>query len=469
LLKHIITAKSVAKERLEDLFRLADKIRVNPQGYNQALRGKVLGTFFKEPSTRTRLSFEAAMCRLGGTYVSVENAANSSQAKGESLRDTLLTMSQMVDVIVVRQGEPDDGDSLATASESSRVPVINGGEGRYHHPTQAMLDLYTIWRKYQSIPQNINVLLVGDPERSRTVASLLQLLSKYDVQVTAALHYPSDGVCLREHFADIKLVPESDISMQLPKTNVLYMTRFQDERIRLGDNWKPTPSCFILYRRFADMMPEDAVILHPFPRRSELPSEIDLNPRAAYVQQMENGMWLRMALLLNCLGQAMPSEDPLTITKLPYITTEDIKKKWGFPESDEHSIQAGIFYSHQFVQNEEVDNVVSVQCEPVSDGTTDYKYRYGPLAHGPILEGTVTGVVNFWTQSIATFHQTSSGMVVLTEVEGSKWQDKTVTVKEIILNAATGEFSVNYAGCPPLDHNLIVSYEYDLKPFHEMH
>lgn len=283
-MNHILTANQFSKEEINKLFKLTDKIKVSPP--INPLAGKILGTLFFEPSTRTRWSFETAMLRLGGQILSMESAGvSSSTKKQESLKDTFKTVSQYADILVIRY--PDVFQAAVTYSE---VPVINGGESDNEHPTQALLDLYTILQYFPN-PNKTKILFTGDIVCSRTVRSLISLLKFYDFEV-----YQEDN---RRKFDNFKEECEeldnlvTDIPILLPKIDILYMTRHQEER------WTPrNKSKFQLSNKLANTMKENAIIMHPLPRNKELLEEVDQNSRAVYFKQVKNGLYIRMALLL---------------------------------------------------------------------------------------------------------------------------------------------------------------------------
>jgi aspartate carbamoyltransferase catalytic subunit len=313
--RHLISVDSLDRGHLETLFRFTDHVRHYKTNFERHLDDKILCTYFNEPSTRTRCSFEVAMLRLGGKVISVENGKdNSSGAKGETLHDSLLTLSQMVDVIAIRH---DVGNIFNQVDmDEIKVPVINAGDGHEGHPTQAILDLYTIWQKYDGmIPAGLHVLLVGDVAYSRTCRSLLQGLKKFEVKVTMAFPYPSMSQDVIHLFPSAVIIPDKDIPQHLHKTDVLYMTRFQAER--QGNSRQS--SQFILTPELIERMPADAIVLHPFPRNSELPRSIDKNQRARYIQQMENGPYIRQAILMDCL-------DPEYVGSLTTEMDDDPKK-----------------------------------------------------------------------------------------------------------------------------------------------
>jgi aspartate carbamoyltransferase catalytic subunit len=307
-MKHVLKAQQFDKETLKRIFEVTDKIRENPI---PMLRnsGLIMSTLFYEPSTRTRFSFEAAMKKLGGDVLSTENAENfSSTAKGELLEDSVRTVAAYSDVIVLRH--PKEGAAEAAALACPDTPIINAGDGEGQHPTQALLDLYTIRRECGGV-NGKSIALVGDLAHSRTIHSLLYLLTKYKNIGHLYLVAPEFVKLKRElllHVAesDIPLTISADLKEVAPKVDVIYQTRLQKERFNQED--------FAMYQKYhrqaeyridaelLKLMKSDARILHPLPRVNELLSEVDNDPRAAYFRQVENGLYIRMALLVMLLS-----------------------------------------------------------------------------------------------------------------------------------------------------------------------
>ena len=307
-MKHVLKAQQFDKETLGTIFEVTDRIRENPIPMLKN-SGLIMSTLFYEPSTRTRFSFEAAMKKLGGDVLSTENAENfSSTAKGEMLEDSVRTVAAYSDVIVLRH--PKEGAAEAAALVCPDTPIINAGDGEGQHPTQALLDLYTIRRECGGI-NGKHIALVGDLAHSRTIHSLLYLLTKYNKIGHLYLVAPEFVKLKRElllHVAesDIPLTISSDLKEVAPKVDVIYQTRLQKERFDQED--------FAMYQKYhrqaeyridADLlklMKPDARILHPLPRVNELLPEVDDDPRAAYFRQVENGLYIRMALLIMLLS-----------------------------------------------------------------------------------------------------------------------------------------------------------------------
>jgi len=303
-LKNVIEAQQFNKELLFSLFEAANGIRANLSLHSHDLNGKILGTLFYEPSTRTRLSFESAMLKLGGNVLSTENAKEFSSAiKGESLQDSIRVISAYADCIVMRHYE--DG-SAKIASEVSRVPIVNAGDGKGQHPTQALLDLYTIYREFGKI-DGLKIALVGDLASGRTVRSLCYLLGKFsNVEI---VFVSPENLKMREDIKEylvrhrVKFREENDLNKVLPEIDVVYMTRIQKERISAEDYEKAKGKFFINSENIG-LLKEYARILHPLPHVEEinLPIEVEnKDSRVAYFKQAENGLYVRMALLRHIL------------------------------------------------------------------------------------------------------------------------------------------------------------------------
>jgi len=286
------------KKLLGALFESAAKMQAMPLGeYPKPLKNLTLATIFYEPSTRTRLSFETAIQNLGGHLLTTENAGNfSSAVKGESLEDTIKTINAYADGIVLRH--PEAGAAKRAAAVSG-VPILNAGDGVGEHPTQALLDVYTIHRSKGKF-DGLKIGLVGDLLNGRTIHSLLPLLSLYKVELY--LISPK-SLGLPKKYLDeldknsIKYTVSNDWKEALGIVDVLYMTRVQKERFKLIEEYQKVKDDFILAPADVKHMKTDAIILHPLPRVNEIDPEIDSDPRAQYFQQVKNGLFLRMALL----------------------------------------------------------------------------------------------------------------------------------------------------------------------------
>ncbi|HLC45622.1 MAG TPA: aspartate carbamoyltransferase [archaeon] len=266
-----------------------------------SMRGRILASLFYEPSTRTRFSFETAMQRLGGSVVSTENASQfSSAVKGETLEDTIRVVSGYADVVVLRH--PEQG-AAKRASLVSSVPIMNAGDGAGEHPTQALLDLYTIRRELGKI-DGLKVALVGDLLNGRTIHSLLYLLSVYK-KVKVYLVSPP-RLCTPQHYKEhlqnkkVEFEELSDLGKILGEVDVVYATRLQKERFQTTLD---SPDYFVINEASLSLLKEKSILLHPLPRVNEISPEVDKDPRAAYFRQARNGVFIRMALLESVLGK----------------------------------------------------------------------------------------------------------------------------------------------------------------------
>ncbi len=296
-LKHVLSSQQFSKEFLYDIFKKADEFREHPR---ETLKGKILAVLFYEPSTRTRLSFESAMLKLGGNIIGTENAREfSSVSKGESLKDTIRNVANYVDGIVIRHNI--DGAALE-ASEVSRIPVINAGDGKGQHPTQALLDLYTIYREIGKL-DNLNITIVGDLACGRTVRSLSYLLAKFEGTkinfISPSNLKVGDDIknYLNKHQVQFK--ESENLEEVLPNSDVIYMTRIQKERMS-AENYEKAKGKFIIDEKNLNLIPRASILMHPLPHLEEinLPIEIEnQDKRVAYFRQSENGLYLRIALL----------------------------------------------------------------------------------------------------------------------------------------------------------------------------
>ena len=300
--KHLLSVENLNSDQLRFLFNLAHHIRTTLKKGKvlDILKGKVLGMMFFEPSTRTASSFQAAMQKLGGTVVSMK-PSDTSLAKGESLQDTVQTMCCYCDILVIRHMVK---DSVQMAAENSRQPIINAGDGVGEHPTQALLDVFTI-REEIGTANNITVTMVGDLKHGRTVHSLARLLTVYKVNLQyvspESLRMP-DAVKSYVHNKGIPQREFKSIEEALPNSDVLYMTRMQKERFDNEEDYNKVKGSFILTPKLLTKAKERMIVMHPFPRIDEISVECDTDPRAAYFRQMEGGMYVRMALLAMLLG-----------------------------------------------------------------------------------------------------------------------------------------------------------------------
>ena len=298
-LKHIISARQLDKKTLQKIFSVTDKIK--SQKFNKnALSGKIMATLFYQPSTRTRLSFESAMIRLGGSIIATENAAEFSSAiKGETLTDTIRVVNFYSDVIVIRHPESGIAD---LATKYSNIPIINAGDGVGEHPTQGILDLYTIFSKFHS--PDFTVAICGDHANYRPHHSLSYLLSLYPkikiIYVSPKLlSMPRE---LKQHLINkkIKFSETEDFQSAVARADVVYQGRIPKEY--LGKDYKKYLDRYVLDKKVLKNIKKNAIIMHPLPRLNEIAPEVDSDPRAIYFEQAQNGLFIRMSLLLLLLG-----------------------------------------------------------------------------------------------------------------------------------------------------------------------
>ena len=303
--KDIISVSQFSREDLDYIFGVAKEMRamVERIGTFDLLKGKILVNLFYEPSTRTSSSFFSAMERLGGSVIPINEVTYSSVAKGESLPDTIRTLECYADVIVLRH--PEVG-SAALAAKYARKPIINGGDGIGEHPTQALLDLFTIKEELGRV-DGLTVTMLGDLKYGRTVHSLARLLSLFVVQLNYIspdiLRMPADltkkleakGVSQKEY---------STLETVLAETDVLYVTRIQKERFENLDEYEKVKGAYVITPETLKPCKDEMIVMHPLPRVGEISLEIDADPRAAYFRQMEYGLYVRMALLAMVLGKA---------------------------------------------------------------------------------------------------------------------------------------------------------------------
>jgi len=303
--KDILSVKQFNRENLEYIFDVAHEMEVMVcrVGSFDLLKGKILANLFYEPSTRTSSSFTAAMERLGGSVIPINEVRYSSVSKGESLPDTVRTLESYADVIVLRH--PETG-SAALAAKYARKPVINAGDGIGEHPTQALLDLFTIREELGQV-DGLTVTMLGDLKYGRTVHSLARLLTLYDVR----LNYVSPDILRMppEIIAEIAATgtPQAEytgLEAVLPETDVLYVTRVQKERFSDPQEYEQVKDAYVITPETMRMAKERMILMHPLPRVGEISMEVDDDPRAAYFRQMEYGLYTRMALLAAVLGKA---------------------------------------------------------------------------------------------------------------------------------------------------------------------
>ena len=301
--RSLLAIEDLSVEEIDGLLRTALDIIDRPAAYADVCRGKKLATRFFEPSTRTRLSFEAAMYELGGNVLSVASAASSSASKGESVADTARVVSCYADIIAMRH--PKEGAPLVAAAHAS-VPVINAGDGGHNHPTQTLADLLTIYRRKGSFA-GLTVGFCGDLKFGRTVHSLLHALCRYaGLKVVLIspeeLKLPSYVKDEALRAAGVPYVQTTDLSAVMPELDILYMTRVQQERFFNEEDYLRLRDRYILTPEKLKTAKPDMCILHPLPRVNEISVAVDEDPRACYFEQVENGKYMRMALILMLLG-----------------------------------------------------------------------------------------------------------------------------------------------------------------------
>ncbi len=301
-MKNLMNITDLTVEEIDELIAVADDIIANPVKYRDKCRYKKLATLFFEPSTRTRLSFEAAMLELGGSVLGFSEANSSSAAKGESVADTARTVSCYADIIAMRH--PKEGAPLV-ASMASSVPIINAGDGGHNHPTQTLTDLLTIKREKGRL-NNLTIGFCGDLKFGRTVHSLIEAMSRY-TGVKVVLISPDElklpGYLKKETLdaKGIEYIETTDLSAVMPELDILYMTRVQRERFFNEEDYLRLKDSYILTPSKLSNAKSDLAILHPLPRVNEIHTSVDADPRACYFRQVLNGKFIRMALILKLL------------------------------------------------------------------------------------------------------------------------------------------------------------------------
>lgn len=301
--RHLIDPMDFTTEELESIFTLADDIIDNPKKYAHACDGKLLATLFYEPSTRTRLSFEAAMLRLGGSVLGFSEANSSSAAKGESVADTIRTVACYADIAAMRH--PKEG-APKVASMYSEIPVINAGDGGHQHPTQTLTDLLTI-RRIKGTLSNLTLILCGDLKFGRTVHSLIKAITRYENNKLILVspnelrvpEYIREEILVKNNVEFIEVERMEEV---IDKADVLYMTRVQKERFFNEEDYIRLKNSYILDTQKMKLAKDDMIVLHPLPRVNEISVAIDNDERAAYFKQAKYGMFVRMALIAKLLG-----------------------------------------------------------------------------------------------------------------------------------------------------------------------
>lgn len=301
--RHLIDPQDLTLEELDSIFELTKDIINNPKNFEDICKGKILGTLFYEPSTRTRFSFEAAMLRLGGQVIGFSEPGSSSVKKGENLPDTLRTVGAYADIIAMRhpkEGAPKYGSTY------SPVPLINGGDGGHQHPTQTLTDLFTILQTKGRL-NNLTIGLCGDLKFGRTVHSLIKAISRYD-NIRFVLISPRELQVpdyIKTEILEYKGLDYSEVERLeevIESLDILYMTRVQKERFFNEADYIRLKDSYILDLNKLENAKKDLTILHPLPRVNEISMEVDNDPRACYFRQVKNGMFVRMALIVKLLG-----------------------------------------------------------------------------------------------------------------------------------------------------------------------
>ena len=301
-MKHLIDPMDFSVEELEDLFGLADEIIDREDDFSQVCKNKILATLFYEPSTRTRLSFEAAMIRLGGQVIGFSSSTSSSVMKGESIPDTVRTVGSYADIIAMRH--PKEG-APKYASKYSPVPLINAGDGGHQHPTQTLTDLFTI-RKLKGKFSNLTIGLCGDLKFGRTVHSLIKALSRYEnikfiLISPKELQIPQYIKMEILNYKNIPFVEVEKLEDAIHELDILYMTRVQRERFFNEEDYIRLKDSYILNKDKLKLAKDDLAVLHPLPRVNEISYDVDDDPRACYFKQVKYGMYVRMALIIRLL------------------------------------------------------------------------------------------------------------------------------------------------------------------------
>lgn len=309
-MRHLITPLDLTVDELNDILALAGRIYRNKEKYSKICDGKKLASLFYEPSTRTRLSFEAAMMNLGGSVLGFSSADSSSVSKGESIADTIRVISYYADICAMRH--PKEGAPLV-ASMYSQIPIINAGDGGHNHPTQTYTDLLTI-KELKGSLSGLTIGVCGDLKFGRTVHSLINAMVRYPgtrfVMISPdELKIPD---YLRRDVLDANNIPyyeTSNLEEVLPKLDILYMTRVQRERFFNEEDYIRLKDSFILDNEKLKLANEDMLILHPLPRVNEIATEVDSDPRAVYFKQAQYGVYIRMALIMTLLGIPEPDKE----------------------------------------------------------------------------------------------------------------------------------------------------------------
>ncbi len=319
-MRSVIDVVDLSKEELDELIDTASDIMANPEKYSEKCKGKKLATLFFEPSTRTRLSFEAAMLELGGSVIGFSSANSSSASKGESYADTAKVVSLYADIIAMRS--PSEGASLVAALNAT-IPLINAGDGGHKHPTQTLADLMTI-KKEKGRLNNLTIGFCGDLKYGRTVHSLLGAMSRYK-NIKAVLISPEELKVpdyVKQDILDrnnIEYIETTDLESVIGELDVLYMTRIQQERFPNLADYERLKDSYILTVEKLNKAKKDTIVLHPLPRVNEISVKVDKDKRACYFKQALYGKYMRMALILKLLGEAKADNSPFRIDTKDFV------------------------------------------------------------------------------------------------------------------------------------------------------
>lgn len=302
--RHLIEPNDLSNEEILELVDLGIKMEKNPKQYADLCKGRILGSLFFEPSTRTKFSFDSAMLRLGGSLMGFTDANTTSAKKGESLGDTIKVMGSYTDIIVMRH--PKEG-APKLASEYSTIPVINGGDGGHQHPTQTLTDLITI-TKYKNTIEGHTIAFCGDLKFGRTVHSLIKTLARFNTKKfylisPEELRLPEFIIDNIKSKYDVEIQEITQLEDAMDKIDILYMTRIQKERFFNEEDYLKLKNSYILTKDKIKTAKEDMIIMHPLPRVNEISPEIDENKRAIYFDQARLGVYVRMALIGKLLGE----------------------------------------------------------------------------------------------------------------------------------------------------------------------
>lgn len=302
--KDILHGSQFTSKDIFSIMKLASEFEkeLNRKGIIPILKGKILATLFFEPSTRTRLSFETAMLRLGGGVISMGSVEGSSVAKGESLIDTVKTVSQYADIIVIRHPKTGSAQEVADAID---IPVINAGDGSGQHPTQALMDVYTIYKELGTL-NNLKISLVGDLKYGRTVHALVELLSHFKIKIffvsPNSLRMPIE-ITDKLKSKGMQIVETEDLMSSAKESDLIYMTRIQKERFSDPSEYERLKDFFLIDNEFLRKLSKKILIMHPLPRVYEIHPEVDSYEGAIYFRQVRNGLYIRMALLAEVMGK----------------------------------------------------------------------------------------------------------------------------------------------------------------------